>query len=257
MLLRTADGVLSTVEVFLNARYGYDVRCEIVGEQGTLALTEPAKMISDAEPGPDGRLRGRLATAVRRCLSTGIAGLDRCGRQRAPRRRWPPPMTDWSPTRLPRPSSRRCAMAEGLSPLRYRLSDLPGTALTSPAPRRTTMSAFPSVMPQPRTPDSMDAPPLRWGVIGPGLDRRALHRIAAAQHPAAGGGGRPRATSARSTEFAARTRHRAGLRVVRGVGRRSGYRRRLHRDAAQCALSVCAAVAGAPASTRWSRSRSR
>ena len=30
------------------------------------------------------------------------------------------------------------------------------------------MSAFPSVMPQPRTPDSMDAPPLRWGVIGPG-----------------------------------------------------------------------------------------
>ena len=30
------------------------------------------------------------------------------------------------------------------------------------------MSTFPSVMPTPRTPNSMDAPPLRWGVIGPG-----------------------------------------------------------------------------------------
>jgi myo-inositol 2-dehydrogenase / D-chiro-inositol 1-dehydrogenase len=51
MLLRTADGVLSTVEVFLNARYGYDVRCEIVGEEGTLALTEPAKTILDRSRG--------------------------------------------------------------------------------------------------------------------------------------------------------------------------------------------------------------
>jgi len=47
LLLRTADGVLSTLEVFLNARYGYDVRCEIVGEQGTLALSEPARMVTD------------------------------------------------------------------------------------------------------------------------------------------------------------------------------------------------------------------
>ncbi len=38
LLLRTADGVLSTVEVFLNARYGYDIRCEVVGERGALAL---------------------------------------------------------------------------------------------------------------------------------------------------------------------------------------------------------------------------
>ncbi len=51
MLLRTADGVLSTLEVFLNAYYGYDVRCEIVCERGTLALTEPAKMITDANRG--------------------------------------------------------------------------------------------------------------------------------------------------------------------------------------------------------------
>lgn len=49
LLLRTADGVLTTVEVFLNARYGYDVRCDVVGEHGTLALTEPATMLVDAD----------------------------------------------------------------------------------------------------------------------------------------------------------------------------------------------------------------
>jgi myo-inositol 2-dehydrogenase/D-chiro-inositol 1-dehydrogenase len=48
ILLRTADGVLSTVETFLNARYGYDVRCEVVGETGTASLVEPTRLISDA-----------------------------------------------------------------------------------------------------------------------------------------------------------------------------------------------------------------
>jgi myo-inositol 2-dehydrogenase / D-chiro-inositol 1-dehydrogenase len=48
-LLRTADGALSTVEVFLNARYGYDIRCEIVGEHGTLALANPARLVTDTE----------------------------------------------------------------------------------------------------------------------------------------------------------------------------------------------------------------
>lgn len=43
ILLRTADGVLSTVDIFLNARYGYDVRCEVVGEKGTASLREPAR----------------------------------------------------------------------------------------------------------------------------------------------------------------------------------------------------------------------
>jgi myo-inositol 2-dehydrogenase/D-chiro-inositol 1-dehydrogenase len=47
--LRTADGVLSTCETFLNARYGYDVRCEVVGETGAMSLTEPARVRLDAE----------------------------------------------------------------------------------------------------------------------------------------------------------------------------------------------------------------
>jgi myo-inositol 2-dehydrogenase/D-chiro-inositol 1-dehydrogenase len=49
ILLRTADGVLTTVEVFLNARYGYDIRCEIVGDAGTLALTNPTRVVADTD----------------------------------------------------------------------------------------------------------------------------------------------------------------------------------------------------------------
>jgi myo-inositol 2-dehydrogenase/D-chiro-inositol 1-dehydrogenase len=47
MLLRTADGVLATVESFLNARYGYDIRCEVIGETGTASLAEPARLVQD------------------------------------------------------------------------------------------------------------------------------------------------------------------------------------------------------------------
>ena len=38
LMLRTADGVLTVVDVFVNARYGYDVRCEVVGETGAVSL---------------------------------------------------------------------------------------------------------------------------------------------------------------------------------------------------------------------------
>jgi myo-inositol 2-dehydrogenase/D-chiro-inositol 1-dehydrogenase len=48
LLLRTADGTLTTVEVFVNAVYGYDVRLEVVGETGTLALAHPAGVIRDS-----------------------------------------------------------------------------------------------------------------------------------------------------------------------------------------------------------------
>jgi myo-inositol 2-dehydrogenase / D-chiro-inositol 1-dehydrogenase len=49
LLLRTADGALTTVEVFLNARYGYDIRCEVVGDRGAVALTNPARVAADAD----------------------------------------------------------------------------------------------------------------------------------------------------------------------------------------------------------------
>ena len=48
-LLRTASDVLVTVELFLNARYGYDTRCEVIMESGTCALTLPTHIVTDAE----------------------------------------------------------------------------------------------------------------------------------------------------------------------------------------------------------------
>lgn len=47
--LRTADGALTVVDVFLNARYGYDVRCEVVGEWGTVELSRPRPTIVNGQ----------------------------------------------------------------------------------------------------------------------------------------------------------------------------------------------------------------
>jgi myo-inositol 2-dehydrogenase/D-chiro-inositol 1-dehydrogenase len=42
VVFETASGVLVDVEAFVNAQYGYDIRCEVVGEDGTIALAPPA-----------------------------------------------------------------------------------------------------------------------------------------------------------------------------------------------------------------------
>jgi myo-inositol 2-dehydrogenase / D-chiro-inositol 1-dehydrogenase len=69
ILLRTADGVLSTVEAFLNARYGYDIRCGIVGERGAVALADVARTTTDAggrrSAGHPADWRPRFADAYR------------------------------------------------------------------------------------------------------------------------------------------------------------------------------------------------
>ncbi|NIL77794.1 MULTISPECIES: Gfo/Idh/MocA family oxidoreductase [Rhodococcus] len=49
MLLRTESNVLMTLELFVNARYGYDTRCEIVGEEGIAQFAIPAHVIVDSE----------------------------------------------------------------------------------------------------------------------------------------------------------------------------------------------------------------
>ncbi|KAA1423974.1 inositol 2-dehydrogenase [Mumia zhuanghuii] len=51
--LEMAGGALATVEVFVNAGYGYDVRCEVVGTAGTAALA-PAPSVSTRIAGVDG-----------------------------------------------------------------------------------------------------------------------------------------------------------------------------------------------------------
>lgn len=48
VLVRTADGALGTVEIFLNATYGYDIRCEVVGSEATSSITEPTHTVVDA-----------------------------------------------------------------------------------------------------------------------------------------------------------------------------------------------------------------
>lgn len=50
----TRSGVMATVEVFVNANYGYDVRCEVVGTLGSASL-EPAATVSTRIAGVHGR----------------------------------------------------------------------------------------------------------------------------------------------------------------------------------------------------------
>ncbi|MGP3770321.1 Gfo/Idh/MocA family oxidoreductase [Streptomyces sp. SDT5-1] len=42
MLFETAKGVRVDLEVFVNCRYGYDIQCEAVGEDGLVRLPDPA-----------------------------------------------------------------------------------------------------------------------------------------------------------------------------------------------------------------------
>ena len=42
VLLETAGGAIVEVEIFVNAQYGYDVRCEVVGSEGAVELETPA-----------------------------------------------------------------------------------------------------------------------------------------------------------------------------------------------------------------------
>jgi myo-inositol 2-dehydrogenase/D-chiro-inositol 1-dehydrogenase len=66
VLLETATGVVVDVESFLRAQYGYDVRCEVVGETGTLALRVPG-------PIPMG-FEDRFAQAYRDELQVWVSG---------------------------------------------------------------------------------------------------------------------------------------------------------------------------------------
>lgn len=81
MLLRAADGTLATLELFLNARYGYTTACEVVSELGVAALPEPAALAVRQ----DGHLRSgipadwrpRFADAYRLQLQAWISALER------------------------------------------------------------------------------------------------------------------------------------------------------------------------------------
>lgn len=44
VMLETRTGILIDVEVFVNCRYGYDIQCEVVGENGIARLPEPSSV---------------------------------------------------------------------------------------------------------------------------------------------------------------------------------------------------------------------
>lgn len=68
VLLTSASGVLVDVEAFVTAGYGYDIRCEVVGEDGTLAL--PIAVARDFGE----RLEAAYAAELRAWLSGEPAG---------------------------------------------------------------------------------------------------------------------------------------------------------------------------------------
>jgi myo-inositol 2-dehydrogenase/D-chiro-inositol 1-dehydrogenase len=63
----TQDGTLVHVEAFVNARYGYDIGCEIVGELGALSLERPV-------PVPMG-FQDRFASAYAHELQSWVASI--------------------------------------------------------------------------------------------------------------------------------------------------------------------------------------
>ncbi|TNM66915.1 inositol 2-dehydrogenase [Streptomyces sp. NP160] len=83
LLLRTADGVLTTVDVLLGARYGYDICCEVVGDAGAVALsgathatsltTRSADLLRTSAYAAD--WRPRFAEAYRRELQAWVDGV--------------------------------------------------------------------------------------------------------------------------------------------------------------------------------------
>ena len=85
LLLETEEGVLVDVEVFVNARYGYDIRCEVVGESGTLTLPSPMAVAIRAD-GEDRQevdedYRGRFADAYRAQMQAWVDALADGGPQ--------------------------------------------------------------------------------------------------------------------------------------------------------------------------------
>ena len=58
VLLETAKGVRIDVEVFVNCRYGYDIQCQVVGEEGLANLPEPMAVVKRK----DAKLQNEILT---------------------------------------------------------------------------------------------------------------------------------------------------------------------------------------------------
>jgi myo-inositol 2-dehydrogenase/D-chiro-inositol 1-dehydrogenase len=79
LIFESASGVVIDVEVFVNAAYGYDVRCELVADRGTILLDSPAATVVRSS-GSAARVvpadwRPRFAEAYRRELQDWVSGI--------------------------------------------------------------------------------------------------------------------------------------------------------------------------------------
>lgn len=79
LVLQTSRGVIVDVEVFVNAGYGYDVRTELVGEQGTISVDAAAPTVLRQDQAASRALapdwRPRFAEAYRRELQDWVDAL--------------------------------------------------------------------------------------------------------------------------------------------------------------------------------------
>lgn len=83
-VFETVGGTVVTVEVFLNAHYGYDIHTEVTGTEGSVSLTQPygvaVRRSVSATSGVDGRLvtkdgNERFADAYRLEVADWVAGV--------------------------------------------------------------------------------------------------------------------------------------------------------------------------------------
>ena len=109
--LRTADGVLASIDLFVNARYGYDVRYELVGERGACTPVTDSAHRDRPRSGPRLRPPRRLASLLRRRLPARAPGVGRLGRPEVRPPHWRPPRRVAVHGGGPAPSSGRCTRA--------------------------------------------------------------------------------------------------------------------------------------------------
>ncbi len=83
VILETVAGVIVDVEVFVNCAYGYDIRCEVVGESGTVSLGDGSEVVVRRGGLRSGRLpahwRERFARAYAAELEEWVESVDTGG----------------------------------------------------------------------------------------------------------------------------------------------------------------------------------
>ena len=49
IILRTSRGIIINLEIYISCRYGYDVQCEVVCEDGVLRMPQPSNLFIRSE----------------------------------------------------------------------------------------------------------------------------------------------------------------------------------------------------------------